>query len=181
MMSPKIIGDCCLMRRRPKPKKFSKVFLRNEIFLSRNVFFDALKVTRVSQRWADLVSVGFYSSNHYHCRSVTKTSVTLTNWPISPPRPSEAQPAIWVSCDCAISWYSVTKALFKCFLYIWIYACQFSKDMLVIKHIKIWIFNRSLRPLKAKCFAVNVLQVDVDYHNSRLSFTHQHAWLIPWY
>ena len=41
--------------------------------------------------------------------------------------------------------------------------------------IKIWIFNRSLRPLKAKCFAVNVLQVDVDYHNSRLSFTHQHA------
>ena len=32
------------------------------------------------------------------------------------------------------------------------YACQFSKDMLVIKQIKIWIFIRSLRPIKTKCF-----------------------------
>ena len=104
-----------------KTKKVVKGFLAlNWDVLVQKYIFWCVKVTPVSQRWADLVSVGFYSSNHYHCRSVTKTSVTLTNWPISPPRPSEAQPAIWVSCDGAISWYSVTKYSFKCFLLVWI-------------------------------------------------------------
>ena len=55
------------------------------------------------------------------------------------------------------------------------YACQFSKDMLVIKNKLGFSTDPLGRKRPSVFFAVNVLQLDVDYHNSRLSFTHQHA------